>query len=69
MIYLEFLDFLTGENILSKLHAFEYPPTYTFLIQPDSPELMNLKSKIDEKFYPIIFMLFDRLGEIDSEIT
>lgn len=31
--------------------------------------MMNLRSKVDEKFYPIIFMLFDKLGELDSEET
>lgn len=28
-----------------------------------------MKSKVDDKFYPLIVMMFDRLGEISPEIT
>ena len=28
-----------------------------------------LKSKIDERFLPVAFFLFDKLGDIDSELT
>lgn len=28
-----------------------------------------MRAKVDDKFYPIVFMLFDKLGEIDSDIT
>jgi hypothetical protein len=69
MIYLELLDCLTGENLLAQLHAFDFPPTYVSLIQYDSPEMLALRVKVDDKFYPIVYMLFDKLGEIDSEIT
>lgn len=69
MIYLEMLDCLTGENFLGQLHQFDFPPTFVSLIQFDGPEMVQLRSKVDDRFYPIIFMLFDKLGEIDTEIT
>ena len=39
------------------------------MINPESPEMQALKGKVDDRFYPNIFMLFDRLGEIDPSIT
>lgn len=39
------------------------------MINPDSKEMLDLKSKIDDRFYPVIFMMFDRLGAIDPSIT
>jgi hypothetical protein len=39
------------------------------MIQPDSPEMQLLRAKVDVSFYPIVYMLFDKLGEIDSEIS
>lgn len=69
MIYLDLLDTLCGEGIKEQLYAYDYPPTYVSLIQYDSPEMINLRSKVDDRFYPVIYMLFDKLGEIDSELT
>lgn len=68
MIYLEMVDCLTGINILEQLHNFEFPPSYTSMLEPDSPEMKNLRGKVDSMFYHIIYKLFDMLGEIDSEI-
>jgi hypothetical protein len=31
--------------------------------------MQNLRGKVDSMFYPIVYMLFDMLGEIDSEIS
>lgn len=31
--------------------------------------MQELKKKVDVSFYPNIYMLFDRLGEIDPNIT
>jgi hypothetical protein len=39
------------------------------MINPESPEMQDLKKKVDIQFYPNIYMLFDRLGEIDPSIT
>jgi hypothetical protein len=39
------------------------------MINPESPEMQELKKKVDVSFYPNIYMLFDRLGEIDPNIT
>ena len=69
MIYLEMLDCLTGENLLGQLHMFDFPPSYISLIQYDSPEMQALRNKVDDRFYPVVYMLFDKLGEIDNELT
>ena len=65
LIYLDFVELITGEQILKKLKEHEFPPTFHIKLNPDSPDMLILKSKLDERFIPIISMLFDRLGEID----
>ena len=29
----------------------------------------SLRQKVDERFYPVVLILFDRLGEVDQELT
>jgi hypothetical protein len=38
-------------------------------MNPDCADMLILRSKIDERFFPVIMMLFDRLGVIDSVLT
>lgn len=67
LIYLDFVDTLTGSNILKNLHAFEFPKRYAARIDVESSEFLQLKSQIDECFLPHIWSIFDRLGEISPE--
>jgi hypothetical protein len=60
MIYLDFLDLITGEPILKLLHEKKFPNNIVKpIINPESNEMQILKTKIDERFYPLIFMIFD----------
>ena len=70
MIYLDFLDLITGEPILKLLHEKKFPNNIVKpIINPESNEMQILKTKIDERFYPLIFMIIDYLGQIDQSIT
>ena len=69
MIYLHFLDTLFGADILKNLYLQFKSDDYVYLCQPDSSEMQTLRSKVDERFPNIIFMLFDKLGAIDSSLT
>lgn len=67
LIYLDFVDLITGENILQKLYKFEYPGDPMPLFNPTDTKFLALRQKVDEKFLPVIFLIFDRLGEIPPE--
>ena len=69
LIYLDFVDLIFGETVLNKLFTFEFPATYHVMINPESAEMMQLKAKIHRDFYPICYMIFEKLGEIDYAIT
>lgn len=65
LLFLDFLDTLTGEGFLSQLHNFEYPRNYRNLIAIDSHAMLAMRSSIDDKFFPFILMMFDMLGGVD----
>jgi|LauGreDrversion4_2_1035121.scaffolds.fasta_scaffold2173082_1 hypothetical protein len=69
LIYLHLVEILLGEPLLKQLERFEFPPRHSQWMNPDSTEMLILRSKIDERFFPCIMALFDMLGEVDPELT
>ena len=69
MIYLHFLDTMFGTDIIRNLYLQFKSDDYVYLCQPDSQEMQTLHTKVDERFLNIIFMLFDKLGALDSSLT
>jgi len=39
LIFLDFIDYLSGENLYTQLHQYEFPHAYNVLIQYESMEL------------------------------
>jgi hypothetical protein len=44
MIYVGLIDLLFGESIIERLHHFEHPKTHHVMINPESPEMIKLKT-------------------------
>jgi hypothetical protein len=67
-IYLHFIEALCGDPLLASLHQHEHPPMVIPLIHYDSPEMQALRLKVNERFYNYVFLLFDRLGDVEPEL-
>ena len=69
LIYLDFVDLVFGDSLINKLYNFEFPATYHVMINPECQEMMSIKAKIHREFFPLCYMIFEKLGEIDYAIT
>lgn len=65
MVFLDFVDIITGESVLEKLHKLEFPGKIHVLINHEDNELNSMKMRIDERFLPLISMMFEKLGQLD----
>lgn len=69
MVFIDFVDIITGESVLEKLHKQEFPGKIHVLINHEDNELNSMKMRIDERFLPLIFMMFEKLGQLDQSVT